>query len=292
MGNVVKEKVKKMKKHRKLLIFVSVILALALGVVVIMVPHMYIPQISDSLSISAHTSRQPKMVAHRGLSGLAPQNSLPAVELSVEYGYDGCEFDIHTTKDGKWVVIHDDTVDAMTDGEGAVADYTLEEIRKLRLDSGNNIENYENLTVPTLEEVLEILKDTDTAPVIEIKGCDVKYLPDFKKMLEEYGLDEKSTIISFDREYLKKYRELDPQSDIMLLSGLITEDDVNWCVENNVDTISFYYFGFIKGVKGWLAAKKAGLGLAAWTIDNTVYKDIMVLLGAETITTNKLIVKK
>lgn len=281
-----------MKKHKKTFVFLAVILSMALAVVIIMVPHMYIPQISDSLSISAHTSHQPKMVSHRGLSGLAPQNSIPAFELSVEYGYDGCEFDIHTTKDGKWVVIHDDTVDAMTDGEGAVADYTLDEIRKLHLDSGNGIEKYENLLIPTLEEVLEILKGTDTAPVIEIKNCDVQYLPSFKALLEEYGLDKTASIISFNREYLEKYRELDPQADMMLLSHLITEDDVNWCVENDVDTISFYYFGFIKGVRGWLAARQAGLKLAAWTIDNTVYKDVMVLLGAETVTTNKLIIKK
>lgn len=281
-----------MRKHKKLFTFIAVILAMALAVVIIMVPHMYIPQISDSLSISSHTSRQPQMIAHRGLSGLAPQNSIPAFELSVEYGYDGCEFDIHSTKDGKWVVIHDDTVDAMTDGEGEVADYTLEEIRKLRLDSGNGIENYENLLIPTLEEVLEILKGTDTAPVIEIKKCDVQYLPSFKAILEEYGLDKTSKIISFEREYLEKYRELDSECNMMLLTRLMTEDDVNWCVKNNVDTLSFYYFDFIKGVKGWLAARQAGLKLAAWTIDNTVYKDVMVLLGAEMVTTNKLIIKK
>ena len=147
-----------MKKHKKLKIFIAVIFTLALCVVLIMVPHMYIPKISDALSISSHTSYQPAMVAHRGLSSLAPQNSLPAVELSVEYGYDGCEFDIHTTKDGKWVVIHDDTVDAMTDGTGKVAEFTLEEIRQLKLDSGNGIENYDELKIPTLEEVLTVAK--------------------------------------------------------------------------------------------------------------------------------------
>ena len=176
-----------MKKHRKLKIILCIVLAMALSVVIIMVPHMYIPKISDSLSISSHTSHQPQMVAHRGLSGLAPQNSVPAAALAAEYGYDGCEFDIHTTKDGKWVVIHDDTVDAMTDGEGKVSDYTFEEIRKLKLDSGNGIENYESLKIPSLEEILDVLKDTDTRPVIEIKGCDVKYLPSLKEILDEIG---------------------------------------------------------------------------------------------------------
>ena len=111
-------------------------------------------------------------------------------------------------------------------------------------------------------------------------------------MLEKYGLDKKAEIISFNREYLEAYRELDADVKMMLLSGVITEDDVNWCLENNVDTISFYYFGFIKGVKGYIAARKNGIHLAAWTIDNTVYKDVMVLLGVESVTTNKLILSK
>ena len=281
------------KKAKKVLLIVFItVLCMALGVAAIMVPHMYIPEISDSLSISSHTSHQPLMVAHRGLSGIAPQNSIPAVEKAIEYGYDGCEFDIHTAKDGKWVVIHNDTVDDMTDGEGNVEDFTLEEIRELRLDNGNGIEKYENLQVPTLDEVLEIIAGSEIIPVIEIKKCDVKYLPDLKALLEKHSLSERAEIISFTREYLEAYKELDAQAEMMLLTGVITEDDVNWCVENGVDTINFYYFGFIKGIKGYSLAKEKGLRLAAWTVDNTVYKDVMVLLGAEAITTNKLMVSK
>lgn len=282
----------KKKTKKRLLTAIVTILSIALGVVVIMVPHMYIPRISDSLSISNHTSHQPLMVAHRGLSGVAPQNSLPAVKKAVEYGYDGCEFDIHTTKDGHWVVIHNDTVDDMTDGEGKVSDLTLEQIRKLKLDNGNGIEEYENLQVPTLEEVLEIIADSDITPVIEIKGCDEKYLPSLKAMLERYGLEERAEIISFTKEYLEAYKAIDPDVQMMLLSSIITQEDVDWCLENDVDTISFYYFAFIKGVKGYISARRNGLRLAAWTIDNTVYKDVMVLLGVEAVTTNKLIVSK
>ena len=278
------------RKTKKIIItLLLTVVAIALGVVAIMVPHMYIPEISDSLSISSHTSHQPLMVAHRGLSGIAPQNSIPAVEKAIEYGYDGCEFDIHTTKDGKWVVIHNDTVDDMTDGEGKVSDFTLKEIRKLKLDNGNGIENYESLQVPTLEEVLEIISGSNIIPIIEIKNCDTKYLPSLKNMLKKYGLDKKSEIISFNREYLEAYRRVDKDAEMMLLTGVMTEDDVNWCVENGVDTINFYYFGFIKGVKGYRLARQNGLRLCAWTVDNTVYKDVMVLLGVEGITTNKLI---
>lgn len=279
-----------MKKKKILVKILIVIFVMALCVVGIMVPHMYIPEISDSLSISSHTSHQPLMVAHRGLSGIAPQNSLPAVEKAIEYGYDGCEFDIHTTKDGQWVVIHNDTVDAMTDGEGKVSDFTLREIRKLKLDSGNGIENYENLQVPTLKEVLELIAESEIIPVIEIKNCDVRYLPSLKRMIRKYGLSERAEIISFNREYLEAYRKLDKDAEIMLLTSVLSESDVNWCLENDVDTVNFDYFNFAKGLKGYRLAKEKGLRLAAWTVDNTVYKDVMVLFGVEAITTNKIIV--
>ena len=278
------------KTKKGLIIFFVTVLCMGLAVAGIMVPHMYIPTISDSISISSHTSHQPLMVAHRGLSSVAPQNSIPAVEKAIEYGYDGCEFDIHTTKDGKWVVIHDDTVDAMTDGEGRVEDFTLEEILELKLDSGNGIEKYENLQVPTLEQVLEIIAKSDITPVIEIKKCDVRYLPSLKKMLEKYGLNERAEIISFTREYLEAYREIDKDAEMMLLTSILSENDVYWCAENGVDTVNFNYFNFIKGIKGYRLAKKKGMRLAAWTVDNTVYKDVMVLFGVEAITTNKLIV--
>lgn len=278
------------KTKKRLIIFLITVLCMALGVVAIMVPHMFIPTISDSISISSHTSHQPLMIAHRGLSSIAPQNSLPAVEKAIEYGYDGCEFDIHTTKDGKWVVIHDDTVDKMTDGEGNVEDFTLDEIRKLKLDSGNGIESYESLQVPTLEEVLEIIAKSEITPVIEIKKCDVKYLPSLKKMLKKYGLNERAEIISFTKEYLEAYRELDVDAEMMLLTSVISENDVYWCIENGVDTINFDYFNFIKCIKGYRLAGEKEVHLAAWTVDNTVYKDVMVLFGIEAITTNKLIV--
>lgn len=281
-----------MKKHRKLKIVLAIILSVAFAVVLIMVPHMYIPKISDSLSISSHTSHQPDMVAHRGLSSLAPQNTVPAAELAVEYGYDGCEFDIHTTKDGEWVVIHNDTVDAMTNGSGEVSSFTLAELKELEIDSGNGIENYTDLKIPTLNEILEVLKDSDTYPVIEIKSCDTKLLPFLKQALENYGLKEKAKIISFDKEYLEKYRKIDREANLMLLINVVTPEDVEWCLENKVDTINFLYINLAKSLKGVQAAKEAGLSLAAWTVDNTVYKDVMVLVGVDTITTNKLIVSK
>ena len=83
-------------------------------------------QISDSDKTSA-----PAILAHRGGSAEAPENTLAAFRMAKENGANGVEFDIDFTKDGRAVVVHDSTVDRTTDGSGLVGDFSFEEIRKL-----------------------------------------------------------------------------------------------------------------------------------------------------------------
>lgn len=71
-----------------------------------------------------------EIFAHRGASGYAPENTLEAFRLAMEQGADGIELDVHLTKDGEVVVIHDETLDRTSDGQGKVRDYTLEELKK------------------------------------------------------------------------------------------------------------------------------------------------------------------
>ncbi len=278
-----------MKKSKKVIIkiLVSVFVILAALLLIIFESSLY-SSVSNSLTISAHTKPETMMVAHRGFSGVYPQNTMPAFEAAIENGFDGCEIDIHTTKDGKWVVIHNDTVDAMTDGEGEVKDMTLEEIRQLKIDSGNGIENHPDLKIPTLEEVLTLFSESDITPVIEIKDCDVKYLPDFKAMMDSFNLSKRSIIISFNKDYLTAYRELDKDIEMLFLAHAVTKEDVDWCVKNAIDGYNYYHKGLYKSIGGISYAKEKGLKIGSWTVDNTLYKDIMVLFGAEIITTNKI----
>ncbi len=277
-----------LRKHKKLFISVLVILVFVLSAVSVALSHELFTTLPASLAISSHTKNPPMSVAHRGLSSLYPENSLPALEGAAEYGFDGYEFDIHTTKDGKWVVIHDDTVDSMTASTGDVDSFTLDEIRSLTLDSGNGIENYDKLRIPTLEEALDVCKGSEIVPVIEIKKCDLKYLPGLKAILDEYKLSEKAILISFEREYLEKYRELDSSIEIMLLKGTPDTDDVDWCITHKAG-LDFCYYNVYKITKVLSYAKKNGIKLGAWTVDNTAYMDVLALLGAEVITTNKIL---
>jgi glycerophosphoryl diester phosphodiesterase len=104
----------------------------------------------------------PVNLAHRGASALAPENTTEAFRIAVEEGAGGLELDVHLTRDGHVVVIHDETVDRTTNGTGAVSEITIDELR--RLDAGHSFSpdggptrpfRGRGVRVPTLEEVLE-----------------------------------------------------------------------------------------------------------------------------------------
>jgi len=91
--------------------------------------------------------------AHRGASALAPENTLAAFTLAEAIGADGIELDVHLSRDGVPVVLHDETVDRTTDGRGAIARLTLEQLQQL--DAGSWFDpDFAGTRIPTLDEVL------------------------------------------------------------------------------------------------------------------------------------------
>lgn len=103
---------------------------------------------------------EPKIFAHRGDSANFPENTLPAFRSAVEMGVDVIETDVHRTRDGRFVILHDDNLDRVTDGGGRARDLTLDEIR--RMDAGHRFSpdgtsfpfRGKGITVPTLEDAL------------------------------------------------------------------------------------------------------------------------------------------
>lgn len=112
-------------------------------------------------------SQNPKIIAHRGASGYCPENTISSVKKALEIGVDLVEIDVHLSKDGEVVVIHDETIDRTTNGEGLIADYTLEELKKL--DAGTWFgEDFEGEQIPTFREVLELCNG-NAILLIEVK---------------------------------------------------------------------------------------------------------------------------
>nr|WP_263972611.1 glycerophosphodiester phosphodiesterase family protein [Thermoanaerobacterium thermosaccharolyticum] len=114
------------------------------------------------------------VIAHRGDSKNAPENTLSAFKRAVEVGSDGIEIDVQLCKDGHLVVIHDERVDRTTDGIGYVKDYTLSELK--RLSAGIKFgKKFADEKIPTLPEVFELLKNEDVLLNIEIKSGIISY---------------------------------------------------------------------------------------------------------------------
>ena len=117
-----------------------------------------------------------RVIGHRGARGVAPENTVPAIRHGVDVGCQAIEIDLHASRDGRLVAIHDPTVDGTTDGTGPVEERTLEELR--RLDAGYRFttdrgETYpfrgQGVRIPTLEEALEAIGDLPV--VLEVKSA-------------------------------------------------------------------------------------------------------------------------
>ena len=105
--------------------------------------------------LPACAARRVAVIAHRGEHLTHPENTLPAIDAAIAIGCDWVEIDVRTTLDGHFVLMHNNTVDATTDGKGAVADMTLAEIR--RLDAGARMPGFADTRVPTLDEALALM---------------------------------------------------------------------------------------------------------------------------------------
>ena len=111
--------------------------------------------------------------AHRGASGYAPENTLESFKLAMEMGADGFELDVHVSRDGELIVIHDETVDRTTNGTGRIMDMTLQQIKAL--DASNHMEKYAGARIPTLEEVYSLIQGTDLLINCELKTDAIQY---------------------------------------------------------------------------------------------------------------------
>ena len=112
--------------------------------------------------------RKPWVIAHRGASGHAPENTLAAFERAVQLGAGFIETDLHLTRDARFVAIHDATLERTTKARGNVHDFTLAELRKL--DAGMWFDReFMGQRIPTLEEVLQFGKEHDVIFYLEVK---------------------------------------------------------------------------------------------------------------------------
>ena len=270
-----------MKKIMKIITVVVLIIA------VFNIVGRIVPTIGINLSVSALTEKTVNLTAHRGLSNVAPENTAPAIEEAGKAGYYAAEFDVAPTKDGVWILMHDDTVDRMTDGEGNVSDFTFAEIMELKIDSGKGVENYPYLKICTLEEALEICEEYSMRAMVEVKGGESGDMEDLFGIIKDRNLTVEPLIIDFNSERLAALRALDSDMELWHLVSKISDVRIAFAEEYNTG-IAFNH----KKIANLFMiddVKDKGKTCAAWTVDRLPAADILVLLGIEYITTNRIL---
>lgn len=231
-----------------------------------------------------------KYVAHRGNNRVFPENSLPAFRTVTRHW--GIETDTSVTKDGYWVIMHDDTVDRMTNGSGAIKDLTLAQIQSLKIDNGSNISSLSDsdLVVPTVEQYFSICRSNGRGAFLEIKTADYtsQNYDDLATLIYRFGMDTSITLISFSLGALQEMKKRIPYVNVSFIVRTYSDDDANKASQLGVNSgIDVGNYSTITADNVSYAHAK-GLKVGVWTPSDDSNRDKFNSLAIDYVTTNSL----
>ena len=172
-----------------------------------------------------------KFFAHRGMSEICPENTIPAYEMAGKNKFYGVETDIAVTSDGQFILMHDNTIDRTTTGTGNVETLTYDYIKSQTIIGGNNYALYPGTKVPSLAEFLICCKKNNLIPLLELKqNFNLNYIESFINEVKKYGMIDKCYIMSFNSAVLQKVREFNTRVKMIILHSEYREDFLNWAV--------------------------------------------------------------
>nr|WP_219836035.1 glycerophosphodiester phosphodiesterase family protein [Paenibacillus sp. R14(2021)] len=208
-------------------------------------------------------------VAHRGASGLAPENTMAAFHAALAFPFvQWMELDVQLSKDGIPVVIHDDTLRRTANTAGRVNDYTAEQLGQM--DAGSWFaKSFAGKGIPTLQQVMEETIGRCRLN-IELKTYGGRYPGMEQKVVDllyRSGLQHDAVITSFDREALRRVREISPD----VRTGLII-DALPWTLAEELKRMdaSFLSIGYTRVSEALLEdMSKANVTVMAWTVNDT-----------------------
>jgi glycerophosphoryl diester phosphodiesterase len=236
----------------------------------------------------------PKIIAHRGASGYAPEITLEAYRQVIPTGCDGVELDVQMLCDGTLIAFHDTDVGRTTDGTGPLSGYTLEAIKKLDAGAWFNRAfpekarpEYVGLRVPALEEILKLLKESPLEFFIEIKNPEL-YPPDFEarviECVDKNQLEDRTLFMSFSGVSIGKIKTLRASSRTALLVCRMTPDPVSAARAAGADVLGILHDLATPALIE--SARKYDIGFSVWTVDEPEDMRRMLALGVDCVTSN------
>jgi glycerophosphoryl diester phosphodiesterase len=241
---------------------------------------------NDPLSLSGTV----EIIAHRGFSARAPENTIAALTLALEEGATAVEFDLRTSGDGNPVLMHDKTLSRTTNGIGKVEELSLGELTKLDAGSWFN-STFEGERVPSLAEALECLKVQVKTIFAELKGeSTTQNLRNVVSITRAAGLLDKTVFIAKDWSLLDELRRHAPEA---LVGPIVerreqTHEAFTRVTDDPRALLDFDARILLKDPDIARYAKRNGVEIAVWTVDNIGDADVLLEFGVRRITTNQV----
>lgn len=252
-----------------------------------------------AVATSACNSNEPFIVAHRGNSSVAPENTIAAYRNAWENGFKYIEIDVHSTADDNIVCIHDPNLARVCKNADytKIAEMTVEEIKQFDVGIWKG-EQYAGEKVPTLEELFAVLP-SDISIVLEIKSVNDNFPLKLVDLMQKYNIEkERIIIISFSEHALRNLNKLTPGFKTNFLMGLDDlENDPSQATMTAEELITKIQNMGVTGVDARVGialdreyiqkVKSAGLDFYVWTIDNPDNAVRLRNAGVTSITTNR-----
>ncbi|MBR1586177.1 MAG: hypothetical protein IJ662_11595 [Clostridia bacterium] len=232
-------------------------------------------------------SPKPRMIAHRGMSGLEMENTCSAFVAAGNRTHFGIETDVHRTLDGQFVIIHDDDTLRVSGDKMIVEETSLETLRSLRLKDRDGQRGRRDLMLPTLQEYIQICKKYEKTAVLELKNhFDQADIERIIAIIQAEDYLPRTMFISFDLPNMICVRSLLPQQKAQYLIECAVPDDL-------IDTLKRYRLDLdidhhllTKPLAD--ACKRAGIEINVWTVNTLQDAQRVIDLGVDYITSNIL----
>lgn len=280
-----------MKKNKKIIILACIIAAAVIAAAAIIAVTVNKSRVKSLADAGIENIDEVSLISHRGLNVFAPENTVEAARKAAEYGYKQVEFDIRLSKDGVWVLMHDEDISRTTDGKGKVSELTYKQLLSCRVDSDNK---KDIVVIPSLEEMLAACAELGLEPVIEIKQDGTDFIKD---LLNFIGYRSGNcTIITFSREQAEEVAKhlesgetslFDKQVKCYWLVSELNDEVLEKAKSDSSIGISFNgnKADNLKELKKFTDAK---IDLATWTVDKPKLMNKLYSLGIRTFTSNNI----
>lgn len=233
-----------------------------------------------------------EIIAHRGYSALAPENTLAAFQAAVQYQAQGVELDVQLSADRVPIVIHDHTLNRTTNGQGNVQTKTLKQLQSLDAGSWFSSE-FVGEKIPTFKAVLDLLKDTEITIYAEIKKTDFWSKSDVSNFVQDIinqGWNERCIIASFDHDFLDKVRQINQQIVLGYHCAKMEQfqSKLTQAINNQQGVMLMEYHLILDNPDLIELSRSKGVDVVVWTVDDDSDWEKLRNLGIKGIITNSL----